>query len=260
MPKKRLLLFLFIIISLIVITYQSNRAQFQPLNFFNSMFSRLHEIKHSVKNSITSPFKRMFLRDEENKKLRAEIAQLRMEQQRYHEVFLENKRLKNLLSLKEEEPRYVTTAQIIAKSIDPWSSLVTIDKGSSDGVKKDMAAITSRGLVGKISNVSDSYSSLLLITDINFSAAARLQKSRVEGILSGTGFKKCTLKYIPYEEQVENGDTVITSGLDKLFPEGIPIGYVSKVDKKGTGLFQEVEVIPFEDTAKTEEIVIIQRE
>ena len=59
---------------------------------------------------------------------------------------------------------------------------------------------------------------------------------------------------------MENGDTVITSGLDTLFPKGIPIGYISKVDKKGTGLFQEVEVIPFEDTVKTEEIVIIQRE
>ena len=202
----------------------------------------------------------MFHRDEENKKLRAEIAQLRMEQQRYHEVFLENKRLRNLLSLKETEPRYVTTAQIISKSTDQWSSIVTIDKGSSDGVKKDMTAITSRGLVGKISNVSATYSTLLLLTDINFSAAARLQNSRVEGILSGTGFKKCTLKYIPYEEQVENGDTVITSGLDKLFSEGIPIGRITKVDKKGTGLFQDVEVIPFEDTAKTEEIVIIQRE
>ncbi len=260
MPKKRLLLFFFIIISLIFITYQSNREPFKSLNFFNNMFNKLHEIKDSAKDSIASPFRRMLLREEDNKKLRSEISQLRTEQQRYHEAFLENKRLKKLLSLKKKEPRYVTTAAIIAKSTDQWSSIVTIDKGSSDGVKKDMTAITHRGLVGKISNVTDSYSHLLLLTDINFSSAARLQKSRVEGILSGTGFKKCTLKYIPYEEHVENGDTVITSGLDTLFPKGIPIGYVSKVDKKGTGLFQEVEVIPFEDTAKTEEIVIIQRE
>jgi rod shape-determining protein MreC len=260
MPKKRLLLFLFIIISLIFITYQSNRAPFRPLNFFNNMFSKLHEIKHSVKNSITSPFKRMILREEENKNLQAKVAQLLTEQQRYHEAFLENKRLKKLLSLKDAEPRYVTTAQIIAKSTDPWSSIVTIDKGSSDGVKKDMTAITSRGLVGKISNVSGSYSSLLLINDINFSSAARLQKSRVEGVLSGTGFRKCKLQYVPYEEQVENGDIVITSGLDSLFPKGIPIGYVSKVDKKGSGLFQDINVLPFEDTKNTEEIVIIQRE
>ncbi len=123
-----------------------------------------------------------------------------------------------------------------------------------------MTAITSRGLVGKISNVSGSYSSLLLITDINFSSAARLQKSRAEGVLSGTGFQKCKLKYIPHEEHVETGDIVITSGLDKLFPNGIPMGSVSKVNKKGPGLFQDIEVLPFEDTEKTEEIVIIQRE
>jgi rod shape-determining protein MreC len=260
MPKKRILLLLFIIISLIFITYQSNRASLRPLSFFNNIFSTLHEIKHSVKKSITSPFKRMLLREEDNKKLRAEIDHLRTEQQRYYEAFLENKRLKKLLSLKEEEPRYVTTAQIIAKSTDQWSSIVTIDKGSSDGIKKDMTAITSQGLVGKISNVSGSYSSLLLVTDINFSSAARLQKSRVEGVLSGTGFKKCKLKYIPYEEHVETGDIVITSGLDELFPKGIPVGSISKVDKKGTGLFQDIEVLPFEDTEKTEEIVIIQRE
>ena len=260
MPKKRLLLFFFIIISLIFITYQSNREPFQSLNFFNNMFNKLHEVKDSVKDSITSPFRRILLTEKDNKKLRSEISQLRTEQQIYHEVFLENKRLKNLLSLMKKEPRYVTTTAIIAKSTDQWSSTVTIDKGLSDGVKKDMAAVTHRGLVGKISNVTDSYSYLLLLTDINFSSAARLQKSRIEGILSGTGFKKCTLKYIPYEERVVNGDTVITSGLDTLFPKGIPIGYVSKVDKKGTGLFQDVEVIPFEDTAKTEEIVIIQRE
>jgi len=259
MPIKRLLLFLFIIISLIFITYQSNRAHFQPLNFINNIFSKLHGVKHSVKNSLTFPFKRMLIREEENKKLRADIARLRAEQQRYHEAFLENKRLKKLLSLKETEPRYVTTAQIIAKSTDQWSSIVTIDKGSSDGVEKDMTAITSRGLVGKISKVSGSYSSLLLITDINFSSAARLQKSRAEGVLSGTGFKKCKLKYIPYEERIENSDVVMTSGLDTLFPEGIPVGYISKVDKKGTGLFHDIEVLPFEDTEKTEEVVIIQR-
>jgi len=260
MPPKRLLLFLFVLISLIFITYQSNRAHFQPLDLFNSMFSTLHNVKYSIKNSLTSPFKRMLLREEDNKKLRAEVARLLAERQKYHEALLENKRLKKLLSLKEEEPRYVTTAQVISKGTDQWSSIVTVNKGSSGGVKKDMTAITSRGLVGKITSVSGSYSSLLLITDINFSSAARLQRSRAEGVLSGTGFKKCKLKYVPYEECVETGEIIITSGLDKLFPEGIPIGYVSKVDKKGTGLFQDIEVLPLEDIEKIEEVVIIQRE
>lgn len=260
MPKKRLLLFLFVIISIIFITYQSNRSPFQPLKFFTNIFNKFQEITHSAKDSITAPLKRMLLRDEENKKLQAEIARLRTEQQKYQEAFFENRRLKNLLLLKEKEPRYVTAARIIAKSTDQWSNMLILDKGSSGGVKNDMTVITHRGLVGKISHVTDSYSYLLLLTDINFSSAARIQKSRVEGVLSGKGLNKCILKYIPYDERVGIGDIVITSGLDTLFPKGIPIGYISKVNKEGTALFQHIEVVPFENTTKIEEVVIIQRE
>ena len=79
-------------------------------------------------------------------------------------------------------------------------------------------------------------------------------------LLSGKGLNKCVLKYIPYDERVEIGDIVITSGLDSLFPKGILIGYISKVNKEDTSLFQHIEVVPFKDTAKIEEVVIIQRE
>jgi rod shape-determining protein MreC len=259
MPKKRLLLFFFIIASLILMTYQSKSENILPFKFLNNIFNSIQGIKYSVQTSLTSPFKRMLLREEENKKLKAELSKLQREQQRYNEVFLENKRLRELLSLKEKTPRYITAAHIIAKNIDQWSNRAIIDKGSSDGVEKDMIAITQNGLVGKISGVYQSYSYLLLLTDINFSAAARLQNSRIEGIVSGTGFKKCKLNYIPYEEKVDIGEIVITSGLDLLFPPGIPIGYVSRVNAKGEGMFQDIEVTPFEDNARTEELLIIQR-
>jgi rod shape-determining protein MreC len=259
MPKKRLLLFLFIIASLSLMTYQSNGGPLITLKFLNNTVNSFHSIKNSVKDSITAPFKRMLLREEENIRLKAELTRMLKEQQRYQEAILENKRLRELLSLKEREHRYVTTARIIARGTDQWANTLVIDKGLRDGIKKDMIAITHRGLAGKISGVSDSFSSLLLLTGINFSAGARLQESRTEGIISGTGFRKCQLKYIPYEEEVKKGDTVITSGLDSLFPEGIPVGYVSKVNKKDIGLFQDIEVLPFVDNAKIEEVIIIKK-
>ncbi|MFZ6017904.1 MAG: rod shape-determining protein MreC [Nitrospirota bacterium] len=259
MPRKRLLLFLFIITSLSLMTYQSNREHLLPLKFLSNTLNRFHAIANSVKDSVTSPFKRMLIREEENIRLKAELNRLLKEQQDYQEALLENKRLRELLSLKEREHRYVTAARIISRGADQWSNTFILDKGLSDGVVKDMTAITHRGLVGKISWVSDSYSTLLLLTDINFSAAVRLQESRKEGIISGTGFRKCQLKYIPSEEEVKTGDIVVTSGLDSLFPQGIPVGYVSKVDKKGTGLFQDIEVLPFEDNTKIEEVAIIKR-
>jgi rod shape-determining protein MreC len=122
-----------------------------------------------------------------------------------------------------------------------------------------MIAITDRGLVGKISEASQSYAYLLLMVDINFSAAARIQETRTEGVVSGTGFRKCQLKYIPFEEKAKKGDVIITSGLDMLFPQGIPIGYVSNVNNKVLGFFQDIEVRPFVDSTKIEDVAIIKR-
>lgn len=260
MPKKKLLLFLFIIvISLSLMTYQSKRQRLLPLKFLNNTLNSFHEMKNSIKESITYPFKRLLLREEENIRLKEELSIMLKEQQQCREAMLENKRLRELLSIKEHEHRYVTSARIIARSTDQWSNTLVLDKGTSDGIAKDMIAITDKGLVGKISGVSGSCSYLLLLSDINFSVSSRIQESRTEGIISGTGFRKCHLKYIPYEEEVKEGNIVITSGLDLLFPQGIPIGYVSKVNKKGIGFFQDIEVFPFVDNKKIEVVAIIKK-
>jgi rod shape-determining protein MreC len=259
MPKKRLLFFFFIILSLGLMTYQSKKEHLMPLRFLNNTLTNLHSIVNSLRDTATAPFKRMYIREEENTRLRAELRSLLEEHQKYQEILLENRRLKELLLIKEKEQGYVTTARVITRGTDHWSNTFILDKGDADGVTKDMTAITPKGLVGKIVEVSTSSSSLLLLTDLNLSVTVRLQASRREGILSGTGLGKCQLKYIPLEEEVKEGEAVITSGLDSLFPQGIPVGYVSKVNKKGTGLFQNIEVIPFEDNAEVEEIAIIKR-
>ena len=260
MPKKWLLLLLFIIIALSLMTYQSNRQHLFQFNFLNTAINRFHEMKSSLIDALSSPFHRMMLREQENVKLKEEVAKMLKEQQACREIFYEDKTLRGLLALKEKEHRYITSAQVIGRSADQWSNVLILDKGRSDGIAKDMVAVTEKGLVGKISGVSDSYSNLMLLSDINFSAAVRVQESRIEGVISGTGFRKCQLKYIPYEEEVKKGNTIITSGLDQLFPKGILVGYVSKVNKKDIGFFQEIEVLPFVDLSKIETVAIIRRE
>ncbi|MGQ9570170.1 MAG: rod shape-determining protein MreC [Thermodesulfovibrionales bacterium] len=259
MSRKTILLFLFIILTLALMSYQSKSKPLLPLQFLNNPITKFHDVLSSLKESLRSPFKKILLKEKENIRLKAEIDKLMIERQKYKEIIIENKRLKELLSLKDKTPNYVTTARVIARGPDQWSNTFLLDKGLSAGIRKDMIAITSKGLVGKISEVSNSYSHLLLLTDINFSVAVRLREGRLEGIVSGTGLKKCQLKYIPYDEEVKNGDILITSGLDSLFPKGIPVGYVSKFDKTGTGLFQSIEVIPFVDNRKIEEVVIITK-
>jgi rod shape-determining protein MreC len=260
MPRKKTLLFVTVIIfSLVLMTYQSKKGHTLSVNFMSDPLNRLHAISHSFTETVKRPFKIIALREKENSELKKKVIELQLEEEKYREVFLENKRLRELLGLREHGKNYITSAQVIARGTDNWTHTLLLDKGAKDGVAKDMAAITSLGLAGKITVVSDYSAYLLLMDDINFSASVRLQGNRAEGVLSGTGSRKCILKYVPFEDEVKAGDIVITSGLDMLFPPGIPVGYVTKVDSKiGGGDFQYIEIRPFQDSTKLEEVAIIK--
>ena len=260
MPKKKTLLFFTVIIfSLVLMTYQSKKGHTFSVTFISSPLNQLHDISHSFTEAVKRPFRIIALREKENSELKKKVIELQAEEEKYREVLLENKRLRELLGLREHGENYITSAQVIAKGTDNWIHTLLLDKGAKDGVAKDMAAITSLGLAGKITVASDSYAYLLLLDDINFSASVRLQGSRAEGVLSGTGSRKCILKYVPFEDEVKAGDIVITSGLDMLFPPGVPVGYVTKVDSKsGGGDFQYIEIRPFQDSAKLEEVAIVK--
>ncbi len=260
MPIRRLFpLFLLLILSLTLMIYQSNRGAIVPFRTVDAVLDNINEGIHSISASVKEPFRKIMIRDEENRRLREENNRLKQEQQRYRDVFFENGRLRDLLSLKEKERRYVTTASIVSRGLDRWSNAVVIEKGTRDGIRKDMAVIAPAGLVGKVSVAGDTYASVLLLNDINFSASVRVQETRMEAILSGTGGKRCILKYIPHEEEIKEGEVVVTSGFDDLFPQEIPVGYVSRVTKKGASIFQDVEVTPFQDLTKLEEVMIVSR-
>jgi rod shape-determining protein MreC len=259
MPKKNYLLFLLVLsTAFILMTYQSKKGHLFTGALIGDTLNAAHSFSRSVADWVESPFKKIALRDEDNALLRKRIDELLLERAKYQEAVLENKRLKGLLKLIESRQQYIAAARVLSRGADQWSHTVVLDKGEKDGISKDMSAITPKGLAGKIVNVTGSYSKLLLLTDINFSAAVRLQESRKEGVISGTGTRKAVLKYIPYEDEVKVGDIVITSGLDQLFPEGIPVGFVSKIDKQGTTHFQYIEVTPYADDSTMEEVLIIK--
>jgi rod shape-determining protein MreC len=259
MPKKNVFLFLLVLsISFVLMTYQSRKGKLFSVNFIDNILNASHSFTKSVTGTLASPFKKIALRDEDNKLLRKRIDELLTERAKYQEAVLENKRLNELLKLRESQQQPIPAARVISKGTDQWSHTLVLDKGRKEGVVKDMSAVTPKGFAGKIFNVTESNAQLLLLTDINFSAAVRLQESRREGIISGTGSKNLVLQYVPYEEEIKIGDIVITSGLDQLFPPGISVGFISKIDKKGTGHFQYIEVTPYVDDSKLEEVLIIK--
>lgn len=257
--NKALLFACLILISFVLMTLQSKQGPLITTHLLKDLLNTTYALMKAGSEAVKLPFEIMFLRKEENVILKKHIDELLLERKQYQTTMLENRRLKELLDLRIQLNNYVTTASVIARSGDRWRNTVGLDKGKKDGVLKDMAALTPRGLAGKIITASDSYAELLLLTDIHFSASVRLQESRQEGILSGTGTRKCVLKYISPDEKVMTGDVVVTSGLDSLFPRGIPVGYISEVQSKPTrGHFQYIEVIPFQSDTKLEEVIIVR--
>lgn len=258
MGKKRfIILFILFFVSLILIVYQYKNVAIDGQSPLKSILSYPFDSISSISNSIKSGIKNFLNTYKENRILKEQLKHLLLEKQKYNEIFLENERLRAILSLKEIDPRYVTSSRVIAKGYDRLLHTVVIDKGERDGIKKDMAVITTKGLVGKIYSVRDNFSEVLLLRDPNFSVAVRLQNSRTEGILSGTGYGYAILKYIPPEEDVRIGDVLITSGLDGIFPQGLPVGLVSSVKKEGVEFFLDIKVSPLQKDNKIEEVIIL---
>ncbi|BCB97448.1 rod shape-determining protein MreC [Dissulfurispira thermophila] len=252
--KKRIvILTLFSLIALILITYQHNRI---PSVFFR-VISYPYDVFNRFTMNIIMTSRELYDAFDENKRLKKELNAALMEKQRFAEIVQENRRLKELLSLKDHLPNYVATAKVVARGYDRLLNTLILDKGKNNGIKKDMSVITPRGLVGKIYSVRDDFSEVLLLSDPNFSAAVRLQKSRYEGVISGTGHRYCILKYIPPEEWVEKDEVVVTSGLDGIFPPGLLVGVVSSIRKEGIEFFQDIKVMPFQADTKIEEVIIL---
>lgn len=259
MPRKSTVLFLLIVTAVFLfMTYQSRKGRSATETLLASIMNSAHKAVESVSDSMASPFRKIALRDEDNRKLRKQLDAILLERAEFQEEAAENERLRKLLSLRERTPNAVAAAEVIARGPNLWSQSLVLSKGQRDGIMKDMTAMTPQGLAGKITAVSEGFSNLLLVTDISFSAAVRLQESRKEGIISGTGARRLALKYIPYEEEVKPGDIIVTSGLDRLFPPGIPVGFVARVDREGKGHFQFIEVTPFADTGRIEEVMIVR--
>lgn len=260
--KKRALIFFAIsLIALIMMTYQYNKSQKKEA--LNSVFREVLSYPFDAFNSLIASAKAIFNDHwnavEENKKLKREISTLLLEMQDYGEIVRENQRLREILSLKPQRRDYVAAARAISRGNDRLLNTIILDKGENEGIRKDMAVITTKGLVGKIYAARNGFSEVLLINDPNFSVAVRLQNNRQEGVLSGTGRKYCALKYISSEDSVDKGDMVVTSGLDGIIPSGLPVGIVIDVKKDEADFFQDIKVMPFQSIDKIEEVVILKR-
>jgi len=194
---------------------------------------------------------------EENRWLKKENDQLKNQLLRYQEGYLEGLRLQKLLTLKDQIGYVSMTARVIGIDQKSLIKTILINKGTSHGIRNGLPVMNEQGVLGRIIETSWHVSRVLLISDGNSNVDALVQGTRVQGMLQGSGTMRCVLKYIPKTEEVKMGDLVVSSGMTEVFPKGLLLGTVIRADKKDSGLFQRIEVVPAVDFTKLEEVLVL---
>ncbi len=192
----------------------------------------------------------------ENERLQETVRRLSLVSSSYEQIRQENIRLRRLLSIGESIPYNTIGAHVVARTPSFLSNVIYIDRGSKDGVPVDAAVLSGDGIVGRTVLLSRHQSQVQLITNPDASVGVMLERTRVPGVLRGSGDFLLDLNYVGNSEQVESGDVVLSSGLDGIFPKGLAIGKVVS-SCKGKGVFRSIKVQPFVDFMRIEEISIL---
>jgi rod shape-determining protein MreC len=195
----------------------------------------------------------------ENAALRVRLAQTTEFINRCKELELENTRLKKLVDFTDSVQDTYIAARIIARDPSSWFRTVIIDKGMEDGLEKGSPVLVSEGVVGQLIEVSGNFARVLLIIDRNSSVDALVRNTRVRGIIKGNNEKQCFFVYTLRKDEVKDGEIIITSGLDQVFPKGLIIGKVLKVTKTQSQLFQDITVETSVDFEKLEEVLVLKK-
>ena len=196
---------------------------------------------------------------QENVLLRKKLDLLRLENSRYQEVLLANRRLRLLLYFQENTDELLLAARVIGWDSSGLFKSITIDKGKDDGIRVSMPVVNAEGVVGRIISVSPGYSQVLLVTDQNSSVDGLVQRSRGRGILKGRGSRECLFEYVIKTCDIKNGDTIVTSGMGGVFPKGLYLGVVTQIEDFPNKLFKDVRVVPAVDFSRLEEVLVVSR-
>jgi rod shape-determining protein MreC len=192
-----------------------------------------------------------------NEELEAQNGELRQKVVGLEELKQENERLRNLLSLPNTPKYSAIYGERIAFGSNAFERTITVNKGTDDKVEVGMPVINPYGVVGQVAEVFTDYSNILLLTDKSSAIDVVIQRTRSRGILKGFTQHQLSFEFLSVDEDLQVGDIVISSGLDGVYPEGIPVGIVSATGKQGRRLFVSATVDPYVNFSKVEEVRIL---
>ncbi len=192
---------------------------------------------------------------DDNKRLKSENGRLKLENQFLKTELSTADRARALSQFQQRSPSRTLPARIIGNTTGSNARVVFVDRGSRNAVERGMGVITPDGIVGKVIDVFPTASQVQLITDATFGAGVISQKNRVHGVVKGRGDPTCVVEGVQNEEKVEPGEWFYTSGEDRVFPKGLPVGQVSVVR---SGKFtKDIYVVPSGFQNGFEEVLIV---
>jgi rod shape-determining protein MreC len=200
-------------------------------------------------------YRNLLRAQQENQDLRTQLVSAQSQIQQLSEQAAESLRLRALLEFKNQLPFQTVAAEVIASSPGENSNAVFIGKGADAGLSSDLAVITPEGVVGKTIAVFSHSSQVLLLTNPSSGVGVMLEKTRVQGVLKGGSQNFCLIRYIMNEEPVSPGETVLTSGLDQIYPKGLRVGAV--VGTSAGDIYKNVEVKPAADLSRLETVLVV---
>ena len=192
----------------------------------------------------------------ENEALRQELANARVEVQRQRALADRTRSLETILGLSNSIELQTSAAQIIGAAASPDFRTVTIDKGSVHQLRADMAVLAPTGVVGRVVIAGPRASRVQLLVDRNAAAGALIVRSRAQGVVVGAGDDRLRLDYVSETQDVAVGDTVVTSGIDGIYPKGFVIGRVESVDKNGVA-YRSIGIRPAVDFSTLEDVLVV---
>lgn len=259
--KKHVITIIILIVILVVINVIPNLSSWLG-NFVFKIFSPIGRVFINTGDRIAGFFNILFsIKNlaKENVELKQDNSELEAELSQLKEVDQENKVLRQGLEISEKGLSIKEMASVVGKDVQGAGEWILINKGAKHGLEKNMAVISGENaLVGKIIEVMPGFSKVMLITHKESVVATIIETGRNEGLVKKEDKGKLFMDFIPRSETLEPGERIITSGMDNVYPKGILIGKIEKIDLSNNQLFQKVTITPAVDFSKLETVFILR--
>jgi rod shape-determining protein MreC len=247
--KEYFVLLLLLIVSLIVISVNQNPSVKKVKALAFGTFAAVSSVISDVIN-ITQ------LKNE-NEALRKTNAELMLQVNQLREYGIVNRELKQMLEIKDTADYPLVPASVVSRSFNRSQNVLTINSGNANGIQPGMPVINDRGFIGIVVSVSEDYSIVRTLKNLDLKLTVKNERSRVDGVMKWNG-NDLVIVNVPKTYDIEPGDRIIISEISSIVSFPLPVGIVKELSKVEAGIFNEITVQPFVDFSRVENVFVIK--